>query len=119
MLDLTRVVNNPLLCQSFTILRSTGQQGPGGWINQETSLTAYGVISVARYRDLLMIPEGDRTTGAMVFHSSSPMYLTRIGANQGISDILLWRGEQYKVSSVAHYEDYGYYSATAVRMLGA
>lgn len=118
-ISLLRVVTNPMLCQSFTVLRSSGQQGPGGWINQETQLTLYGVVSVASDKDLQMIPEGDRIGGAMVFHSAEQIYTTRTGAGQGISDILVWNGEQYKVSALAPYSDYSYYRAIAVRLLGA
>jgi len=118
-INVTEVVLDDDFVQPFTVLRSSGQQGPDGWINNETSIAIYGVVSVARFRDLMMIPEGDRVTGAMVFHSDQPIYLTRIGANQGISDIIVWRGEQYKVSTLAPYSDYGYYKAIAVRMLGA
>ena len=119
MINVSEVVLDSDFVQSFTVLRSSGQQGPDGWINTETQLTLSGVISVARVRDLQMVPEGDRIGGAMIFHSVQPIYTTRTGEGQGISDVIIWRGERYKVSTLLPYVDYGYYSVVAVRLLGA
>lgn len=119
MINVSEVVLDDDFVQPFTVFRSSGQQGPDGWINTEAQLTLHGVVSVARARDLQMVPEGDRVGGAMVFHSTLPIYTTRVNPDQGISDVILWRGERYKVSTLLPYVDYGYYSAVAVRLLGA
>lgn len=121
-INLSRVVNSPNLAQSFTALRSSGQFGLGGWQNTTTSVSMYGVVSVATSDDLEMVPEGDRVIGAMVFHSSQPMYRTRdanTSGGTGLSDLVLWRGEQYRILYVAPYADYGFYRAIAVRILGS
>ena len=59
MINVTEVVLDDDFVQPFTVLRSSGQQGPDGWINNETSIAIYGVVSVARFRTL-----SDLSTGA-------------------------------------------------------
>jgi hypothetical protein len=80
-----------------------------------------------------MVPEGDRVGGAMVFHSTTPLYITRqdggfgeksfgktgFGASvQHVSDITLWHGQQYRLMALLPYQDYGYYRAVGVRITG-
>jgi hypothetical protein len=66
-----------------------------------------------------MIPEGDRIQGAMTFHSTEALYVTRIGNASGTSDKILWRGEYYKLVSVYPEVDWGYYKAVGTRIKGA
>lgn len=82
-----------------------------------------GVISVASSRELNSLPEGDRVSAAMVFHSMEPIYLTRavdiVEETDGIiSDKILWRGEFYRIAKVDPYTDYGFFKATGVRTKG-
>lgn len=119
MIDLSEVVNNPDMAQDFTLLRSSGSWQNGIWISVPASQLCHGVVSVATPRDLDMIPEGDRVTGAMVFHSSVPLYGTWVDPQgmQHSSDILMWNGNQFRVLTVSQYLDYGYYRAVATRLL--
>jgi hypothetical protein len=118
MIDVSELANDPDLAQVFTILRTTGSS----WLNGvfqtvETTVQSYGPISVATPRDVEMIPEGDKIVGAMVFWSAQPLYGTE--AIQGVgrsSDILQWKGLNWRVLHVSQYLDYGFYRAVAVRM---
>lgn len=121
MIDVSEVVNDPDLAQPFSILRSSGSWFKGVWNSVQTTVQGYGVISVAEAQDLEMVSEGDIVHGAMVFHSQQPIFRTNANnatdSTGGSADILVWRGENYRVLHVYPYEDYGYYRAVAVRML--
>lgn len=119
MLDMSEVVNDPDFAQAFQIIRSSGGAYVLGVFNEsQTTITSYGVISVAQPRDLLQLPEADRVTGMMVFHSQQPIFET--SQNRGAtSDILIWQEQQFRVQNVFPYRDYSYWKAFAVRMQGS
>lgn len=120
MINVGEIINDPDLCQSFTVSRSSGQFGAGGWMeNAPTSLTLLGVITPSTADELQQVPEGDRVTGAMTFYSTVILFETHDDSQSGTSDILTWRGQKYRIVRVFPYEDYGYNKAVAVRMQGA
>jgi hypothetical protein len=117
LIQVSEVVNDPDLAQPFTINRSSGVWNNGVWQSTTTAVQGYGVIANPTVRELEMIPEGDLVKGAMVFWSAQPIYGTH--GTQGVggsSDILIWRGNNYRVLNVTQYQDYGFYRAIAVRM---
>jgi hypothetical protein len=116
MIQIGEVVIDPDFAQPFTILRSTGAWLNGVWKSIQTAIQGYGTIASPTVRELEMLPEGDLAKGAMVFWSAQPIYGTH--ATEGIggsSDILVWRGHNYRVLDVKQYQDYGYYRALGVR----
>jgi hypothetical protein len=117
--DLSEVVSDPDLAESFTITRNTGAFGSGGWIpNAPTVIPAYGIVSVAKQADLDAIPEADKISEAMVFHSTQEMFITN-AAGSATSDTLQWQGTNYRVYSVANYSNRGYWKAIATKMAGS
>ena len=120
MINLTRVVAGNLLPETYTIQRSTGFFGPGGWSTVSSEIPGYGVVSVASDQDLLMVPEGDRVVGAMVFHAQERIYETQLDANgsQRVSDKILWNFQLYRILNVGPYPNRGYWRAIGVRMAG-
>lgn len=118
--NLSHVVLHLGYVQTFTVLRSVG----GDWVNGRwveatpTTITMNGVVEVAQEKDLRALPEGDRVQGMMVFHSPSQMYVTRGGTDQGTSDIVVWKGQQWRLKSVWDYSDYGFYKAIGERIIG-
>lgn len=77
-----------------------------------------GIITVASPRDLNMIPEADRQSGAIKVLTTERLQVTGDGEGQAnFSDIILWRGEEYRVYSVSPDADYGFYRSIAMRML--
>jgi len=121
--DLSFVVDDGVLSESYTINRSTGTFQLGGWQTVVTSIPGYGVVSVANMEDLDMIPEGDRVTGAMVFHSQQRIYLTQLdsgpnGPQQRVSDIIVWNYQQWRVLHVGPYPNRNFWKAIAVRLQG-
>lgn len=120
-IDVSDIVLDPDLAQTFTILRSTGVFGMGGYQSVTTTLTLSGTITVASEKHLRMVPEGDRPTGAMAIYSAQRIYVThQAGANQtqGLSDVLVWRGQNFRVIAVKEWSDYGIWIAVAERLGG-
>lgn len=128
--DLAFVIDDGVLSESWTIRRSTGVFTFGGWVTTPTLVPGYGVVSVASEQDLEMLPEADRVTGVMVFHSQTRIYETQldqppygideVGSHpQKVSDIMVWNYQQYRVLHVGPYPNRNYWKALAVRMQGA
>lgn len=117
-MDLSDVVSDSDLAETYTIQRITGSFQAGGWVaNSPVSIPAYGVVSVATQEDLDAVPEGDKITGGMVFHSTQQMFVTKSSTNQ-TSDQLLWQGDLWRVYSVGNYSNRQYWRALAARMAG-
>lgn len=139
MINLSEVVNDSDLAESFTIQRTTGSFGLGGWIlSTPVNVPGYGIITVASNEDLQMVPEGDRVTGSMIFHSMMRIYETELDGGYGssiygdndnptntfgpgiqhFSDQIRWRGQLYKIISVAPWADFGYWRVIGTRLSG-
>jgi hypothetical protein len=109
-------ITNPDVAQSYTIQRTTGAFVLGGYTTVDTTMIpAYGVITVAAPKDLRQVPEGDRVEGSMLFFATQEIMETR---PSGLSDTILWRGDNYKIVKVWPYGDYGYWKACGVRVVG-
>lgn len=119
MIDVSAVLNNPDLCQSFMAQRSSGSLVAGRFVSSTTPVSLYGSVQKPDEDTLQQVPEGDRVTGARVFYSTSPMYETRTGSNEGLSDILVHNSEQYRVAHVWNWSNFGFWKAYAVRVSGA
>jgi len=114
--DLSRVVNNSRIAENWVIQRGTaGQFAAGGWQESRTSIPAYGIVSVADAKTLDQLPEGDRVREAMIFHSTTQMFVTNAANNQ-TSDLIQWNNDQYRVIKVADYATRGFWWAIAGRI---
>ncbi len=122
MINLAAVIHSPMLSQSITIKRSSGIWEDGEFVSDGYSpetLIFRGILTVASPRDLQMVPEGDRQSGAMKILTTERLYVTgETDCNSNFSDILEWRGEQYRIHSVTPDADYGFYRAIATKVLG-
>ena len=120
MIDLSQVVNDPDFAKEFTIRRYSGQFQKGGWVQSGIDVPGYGIVTVAKEREIESLPEFDRIIGAMIFHSSDPIYITELefGENQKVSDVIIWHEHEYRIMKVWPWSDFGYYRALGVRMAG-
>lgn len=118
MIGVGEIVNDPDFAQAFTIMRSTTSFVLGGVSNNTTPVPGFGTITVASGNDLDQVPEGDRVKGAMMFHSTAILYETHADGTPGLSDTIVWRGQNYRLITVAPFADWGYYRAIGVRMSG-
>lgn len=135
MINVAEIVNDPDFAQPFDIQRSIGQFVQGGWEDSLQVVQAYGVIEVADPQTLDMIPEGDRPTGAMSFYTTYQLFETRkqtptyggapgygggsYGGTQGVSDVIVWRGNPYRLIKIFPWVDFGFNHGVGVRMTGA
>jgi hypothetical protein len=124
-MNLTDVVNDPDIAESFIILRSTGGSfGPGGWTEPSPiQLSVYGIVSIADAKTIATLPEADQISEAIVINTETPIFVTRVAgegtSGPGTSDIVVWNGDKYRVAKVHNYDSRGYWWAVAVRLLGA
>lgn len=117
-MDLSDAVNDPDMAESFTVLRRAGTFQAGGWVpGTPTSVPFYGVVSIASGTDLEAIPEGDRIRGAIVVHSTQEMFTTD-AAISGMSDLIVWQGDQYRVYDVSNYSNRVFWKAIAAKIIG-
>ena len=82
-------------------------------------MPAVGVIRPASEREIQLVPEGDRVTGLIAIHSAAPLYLTHTGPAPGLSDVIVWRGDSYRLLKLWPYADFGYYKALGARLTGS
>ena len=119
MINVSDILLDPDICQSFTVYRSSGKFGEGGWKeNAPQTLTLQGVVYPSTAKELQQVPEGDRVQGMMTFVSPSQMFATHLSGEPGTSDQPEWNGERYRVVQLLPYSDYGAYVAIAARMEG-
>lgn len=122
MINLAAVIHSPMLSQSITIKRSSGIWEEGEFVLNGSSpetLSLQGVVTVASSWDLHMVPEGDRQSGALKVLTTERLYVTgEMSEQSNFSDILVWRGDQYRIYSVTPDADYGFYRSIAMKVLG-
>lgn len=117
MINVARVVTSPMLAQTVQVQRT----GKGAWVDgvytpgESGTLSFKGIVTQASSRDMEQVPEGDRQKGTIRVLSTVPLYITG-EAGSNLSDIVVYRGERYKVQSVTHDGDYGFYRAICTRL---
>lgn len=116
--DMSDLILDPDLAQPYTVYRKSGQWVAGRFEQIESTLAFYGPVVVNNVKDLMQVPEGDRSRGVMAFYSANPIYITQNNPEKGTSDEIVWRGERYRIFQVAPYNDYGYAKALGQRMAG-
>jgi hypothetical protein len=119
MIDMSVVLNNPDLCQAFTAQRSSGSFVAGRFVSKSTEVPLYGSVQVADPKTLEQVPEADRVTGAIAVYTASPIYETRTGDNEGLSDLILHKGKQYRLAKVWDRSNFGFFKAVGVRVKGS
>jgi hypothetical protein len=120
MIDMSDIINDPELAQSFLVLRESGGEfGEGGWIpGRITEISMSGPVLPSSPAELQQVPEGDRVTEAKTFYCTAPLYTTRKTA---LADMIRYPaigGDEYKVVHVFDRQANGFIKAIGVRMAG-
>jgi hypothetical protein len=103
-------------CENFTVLRTPGTFIKGVWTRGTTAaLPFYGSLQPSTPEELQMVPEGDRVAGMVSIHTTQTIFETNTSQT---SDVVVWRGLNYKVLKVLHWDGFGYVKCFATRMLG-
>lgn len=119
MIDVSDIINDPDFATRLTVTRSQGVFARGGWQSTSTTLTVMGVANTSSGNDLEQLEEGDRVTGNMTFYSTQPLYATRAGASAGLSDLITYKGDTYRLAKVWDRSANGFFKAVGVRTSGA
>lgn len=121
MINVGRVLNSSKLRQPkpFKVWRKTGAWIAGRFVETEASISMSGVITPASAEDILQVPEGDRTSKIIAFHSTMPLFVTHDDVQgKGTSDQIEWHGERYRLLNRKDWSDFGYYKALGISMGG-
>lgn len=111
--DVTMLLTDPDLgAQSVTVTRKTGEWRSGYFEmnGKPTVFKTIGIMQPATPEQLEFFPEGERREGQMVFYTKETLYLTE---GDRVSDVLTWRGEDYKIINLNRWQDYGFNIAYA------
>lgn len=83
-----------------TIVNGRGKKTP------EADRNIFGVIQPAVTRDLEILPEGDRTKGAITIHTKSILYIADAGTDR--ETYVRYRGKIYRVAGEGQWDDHGF-----------
>lgn len=110
--DVTMLLTDPSLgAQTVCVKRSTGQWSGGRFVAGEPiEMAVTGILQPAMPETLEFFPEGEKREGQMVFYTKTMLYLTE---GDRVSDVLVWRGEEYKIINLNRWQDYGFNIAYA------
>ncbi len=121
MINVGRVVNSSKLRQPkpFIVWRETGDWIAGRFVETESAIPMDGVVTAAGTKDIIQVPEGDRTSQLVVFHSTMPLYVTHDDVQgKGTSDEIEWHGQRYRLFQGKDWSDFGYCRMVGVSMGG-
>ena len=117
MIDLSEIITDPDFAEAFNIERKTGSFNLGRYVEGDpVVIPTVGIITPANALEIQQIPEGDRLTASITVKTTVPLYVSRLGLQSGVPDLIDWNGSQWKVSYVWPWQDFGYYKAVAVRL---
>ena len=116
-----RILSDPRFATTFIVYRKTGAFVAGRFIETEEPLAFKGVAQPAGTKDIIQVPEGDRTSEIVTFLSREEMFVTHAsnGDNAaGTSDEIMWHEIRYRIFQVKNWKDYGYFRAIGISMGG-
>lgn len=103
--------------ENMTILRKApGSYVNGEWVDGvESGVNIKAVIQNANPDDLILLPEGTRTTEAVKFHTvSNVVTVSEVGGTN--ADEFLYNGKRYRVYDVYERKIGNYFKAVAIRI---
>lgn len=119
LLNVSEVLLSPEFMQPVKVYRNDNGRWEKGLFKQdEETLFLDMLVSPVNEKVINMIPEADRIKDAKTFHCLDELYITSANGEARTSDMLEWKGNKYKIVSIADYSDYGYYKAFAVMVRG-
>ena len=117
-INVSELINDPDFAQKFTIERS--EQGvfvDGLYVSNKKTFDITGIVQPYSPKTVEYTQNGDVVSGEIKIWSKQIIYTTRGEKdNNGTSDIIIYKGEKYKVNLVKDWEEHGYWSAVAKRI---
>lgn len=118
MIEISDLMSDPDFAQDFTIRRESGAFVEGEWIKSTADIAAYGVIQPAKSPDVLAFaPEGERQGNWIVVYCAAEV--RQGNADDLMSDVIIWRGDTYRVAKAKHWETQGFWQVWAKGFVGS
>ena len=113
MINVAELMRDPDRAQEFTIERAAGAfANEGEWAEVVTTSGMLGIIQPAKREDVLeLFPEGTRLGNVIVVYSDQELLIDN--ADTLRSDVVVWHGNPYRVTSAKHWADYGFWQVWA------
>lgn len=122
-IQISEIITDPDFAQSFNIKRGTGTWTNGVFVVGSLQTFAFkGTILPLTTKDIKQMDIGDAITGGIKVYTLQPIYTTRLDVGDttgGLSDEVVWQGQDWKILQVNRYSDFGYWRAICVRKDGA
>lgn len=104
--------NQPFDIERVTVTRRKGRYGDP--VNEV--IHARGSVQPMGENRLEQIPEGDRDGAVIIVRTCTPMQMgAQTDSGAVLSDVILYRGERYKILSVKEWQPWGMYVAYCTR----
>lgn len=114
MIDMSEIVSDPDFAQAFTVQRQSAGTfaNEGEFTTSSTTLSRFGTIQPSKSEDLVkFLPEGERQGNFITIHCAEDVLMGN-GSDQQ-SDIVIWRGDYYKVAFSKPWDMHGFWFAIA------
>jgi hypothetical protein len=117
-INVSEMITDPDFAQTFNIERSSdGIFVDGLYSSTKRTFSVVGIVQPYQPKTVEYTANGDQITGDIKIWTLDPIYTTRDdNTNSGISDIIIYKEEKYKVTYVKDWKSHGYYSAVAKRI---
>ena len=114
MINVAELLTDPDFSQTFQLIRFDGVFANEGEYTQTQSppINIVGVIQPAKQTDVVQfMPEGERLGNLIVVYCSQEIKASDAKSQE--SDIVVWRGNQYRVVQAKPWLDHGYWQVFA------
>lgn len=120
MINLSAVINSPMLSQTIRVRRRSGEWQDGTFVVSDgvDEFAIPAIVTNASARDMDITPNADRQKGSIKVVTQVPIYVTGEQTGAGMSDTILYLGEEYRVQEVSNDSPYGFYRSVCSRLIG-
>lgn len=117
-INVKELITDPDFAQHFSIERSkNGGFVDGLFTSTSTTFGVYGIVQPYQPKTVEYTQNGDQITGDIKIWLLQEIFTTRDdSSDKGISDIIIYKDERYKVTYVKDWIYHGYWSAVAKRI---
>lgn len=115
-IDVTELLSDPDFCDTFTVTRDVETVGTNGRATIATTVfpSVVGVVTAGQGSMLKQFPELTRVEGAVMIHTTFEL---RAETAASKADRIEWRGNDYRVTMVNNWMNFGRGFTTAVANL--
>lgn len=113
MIDVSELMRDPDFAQDFAVKRQVGAwAGEGAFTTTETDIPRVGIIQPAKVEDIVQfLPEGERNGNFIAIYCDQDLLMGN--GNDQQSDVIVWKGNYFRIAKAKQWEDHGYWYALA------